>query len=123
MSSPRCGGGQEGGWETRLTCFLPRVQALARSPQQAVLNPLQLAPPLQETAARGVSLVYARGGESLRARLLGQLVGVLQGTTPGTAAVSGVKGAALTGDTKCGGWGCGGGRHACPQAAMHPLLA
>ena len=32
----------------------------------------------QETAARGVSLVYSRGGASLRSRLLGQLVGVLQ---------------------------------------------
>ncbi|KIY98024.1 proteasome component ECM29 [Monoraphidium neglectum] len=54
----------------------------------------------QETAARGVSLVYARGGEALRSRLLAQLVGVLQGASPGAAAVSGVKGAALTADTK-----------------------
>jgi hypothetical protein len=54
----------------------------------------------QETAARGVSLVYARGGGSLRSQLLSQLVGVLQGNNAGTASISGVKGAALTGDTK-----------------------
>ena len=55
----------------------------------------------QDTAARGVSLVYARGGAALRERLLGQLVGALQGgAAPGAAPVSGVRGAALTGDTK-----------------------
>ncbi|GBF95386.1 hypothetical protein Rsub_07814 [Raphidocelis subcapitata] len=54
----------------------------------------------QETAARGVSLVYARGGGTLRSQLLSQLVGVLQGNTAGAASISGVKGAALTGDTK-----------------------
>jgi len=39
----------------------------------------------QETAARGVSLVYSKGGAGLRAQLLAQLVGVLQVGVQGCA--------------------------------------
>ncbi len=50
-----------------------------------VAAPLSPSIPLpQDLAARGVSLVYARGGSALQATLLTQLVGVLQGA-PGAA--------------------------------------
>jgi hypothetical protein len=59
---------------------------------------------LQDLAARGVSLVYSRGGSGLQQQLLGQLLGLLQGSTataggPGTTA-AGAAGVKLTGDTK-----------------------
>lgn len=40
----------------------------------------------QDLAARGVSLVYSRGGAGLQQQLLSQLLGVLQGVGSGTAA-------------------------------------
>uniref|UniRef100_A0A383W1Y8 Proteasome component Ecm29 N-terminal domain-containing protein n=1 Tax=Tetradesmus obliquus TaxID=3088 RepID=A0A383W1Y8_TETOB len=55
----------------------------------------------QDLAARGVSLVYSRGGAPLQQQLLGQLLGLLQGG-PGApaAAAAGAAGVKLAGDSK-----------------------
>lgn len=49
----------------------------------------------QDLAARGVSLVYSRGGSGLQQQLLGQLLGLLSGT--GAAPAAGGPGAAAAG--------------------------
>jgi hypothetical protein len=59
----------------------------------------------QDLAARGVSLVYSRGGAPLQQQLLGQLLGLLQGSSsgPGVAGAptaAGAAGVKLAGDTK-----------------------
>jgi hypothetical protein len=59
----------------------------------------------QDLAARGVSLVYSRGGALLQQQLLGQLLGLLQGSGsgPGVAGAptaAGAAGVKLAGDTK-----------------------
>jgi hypothetical protein len=60
---------------------------------------------LQDLAARGVSLVYSRGGAPLQQQLLGQLLGLLQGSGSGPGIVgaptaAGAAGVKLAGDTK-----------------------
>ncbi|KAF6252864.1 armadillo-type protein [Scenedesmus sp. NREL 46B-D3] len=59
----------------------------------------------QDLAARGVSLVYSRGGAPLQQQLLGQLLGLLQGSgsgpgAPGGPSAAGAAGVKLAGDTK-----------------------
>lgn len=59
---------------------------------------------VQDLAARGVSLVYTRGGAALQQQLLGQLLGLLQGgraaaAGPGSTA-AGAAGVKVSADTK-----------------------
>lgn len=63
-----------------------------------------LCPSPQDLAARGVSLVYTRGGAGLQQQLLGQLLGLLQGSAgpaggPGSTA-AGAAGVKVAPDTK-----------------------